>query len=138
MRERLRKFLQGRNGYDALSRCLIWASVVLLLLALFTSRALNGAVSSAFWLLALAAVAFSYFRVFSRNVYRRQAENAKYQRLVGKLRAHWTGFKARWHDRKTHKYYRCPACKANLRVPRNKGKIRITCKKCGCQFERTT
>lgn len=134
----MRKFMQGRNGYDAFSRCLIWVSVALLVLSLFTSRVLNGALSGVFWLLTLAAMAFSYFRVFSRNVYRRQAENQKYQRFVGKLRSYWAGIKARWRDRKTHRYYRCPACRTNLRVPRNKGKIRITCKKCGAQFERTT
>ena len=138
MGEKLRKFMQGRNGYDALSRCLIWVSVALLLLALVTSGVLKGALSSAFWVLALAAVAFSYFRVLSRKVYARQAENAKYQRLVGKLRAYWAGLKGRWRDRKTHKYFRCPECNTSLRVPRNKGKIRITCKKCGARFERTT
>ena len=138
MGEKLRKFMQGRNGYDALSRCLLWVSVAMLLLALITSRVLNGALSSAFWVLALAALAFSYFRILSRKVYNRQAENAKYQRVVGQLKVLLSGAKGRWRDRKTHKYFRCPECRTQLRVLRNKGKIRITCKKCGARFERTT
>ena len=32
---------------------------------------------------------------------------------------------------KEHKYFTCPNCKTVCRVPRGKGKIVITCPKCG-------
>lgn len=138
MREKLRNFMQGRNGYDALSRFLVWVSLALLLLSLFTGRVLGGRLSSALWVLAILTVAFSYFRMFSKNIYKRQAENAWYQRLMARVKTFFRSLGQCWRDRKDYKYFRCPACKAQLRVPRHKGKIRITCKKCGRQFEATT
>ncbi|HCX64939.1 MAG TPA: NrdH-redoxin [Eubacteriaceae bacterium] len=32
----------------------------------------------------------------------------------------------------------CPNCETRLRVPSGKGKIKITCKNCGHQFEQNT
>ena len=32
---------------------------------------------------------------------------------------------------KEHKYFTCPNCRTVCRVPRGKGKIIITCPKCG-------
>ena len=34
-----------------------------------------------------------------------------------------------------HKYFKCPVCGQHLRVPRGAGKIRVTCRVCGAQFE---
>ena len=33
-----------------------------------------------------------------------------------------------------YSYFRCPQCGQQLRVPRGRGKISITCPKCGHQF----
>jgi len=46
--------------------------------------------------------------------------------------------KRKWSERKTYVYYRCPGCKKILRVPRGKGRIRITCPGCGYVIERRT
>ena len=35
-------------------------------------------------------------------------------------------------------FFRCPSCKEVVRVPRGKGKIRITCPRCGYAFEKKT
>ena len=37
-------------------------------------------------------------------------------------------------DRKFYKYFHCPGCKSKLRVVRGKGKIFITCPRCGLRF----
>lgn len=138
MKEKLRRFMQGRYGYDAFSRFLVWASIILLLVSLFTGKVLGGRLSSILWLLAIAAVAYSYFRVFSKNIYKRQAENGAYQRIMGRIKAFFRGLGRRWRDRRDYKYFHCPACRTALRVPRGKGRVRITCKKCGKQFEAKT
>ena len=119
----LQRFMTGRNGGDALG----WV-VLLAGLACSLTSALTG---QPFWqLLALIGLAYSLFRVYSRNVPKRQEENAKF---VGFFRR----IKTRLTDR-THRYYRCPQCKQTVRVPKGKGKISIRCPHCQTRFEKTT
>ena len=37
-----------------------------------------------------------------------------------------------------YKIIGCSKCNTRMRVPKNKAKIRVTCPKCGYQFEMTT
>ena len=39
-----------------------------------------------------------------------------------------------WNNRKLYHYYRCPQCRQKLRVPRGRGRIQISCPRCGTQF----
>lgn len=55
----------------------------------------------------------------------RQAEHDKQQRIN----------KKKWENRKTTKYIKCPTCGQTLAVPKGKGKIRVTCPKCGTKVE---
>ena len=74
---------------------------------------------------------------FSRNLTRRRAEN---QRLVNWMVADEEqpqGARAR-HADKAHKYFTCKNCKTICRVPVGKGKIIITCPKCGAQIHART
>ena len=77
-----------------------------------------------------------YFRVFSRNVNKRYAENQKFLNA----RYEWTikaeRRKKRFAQRKQYKFFKCPMCKQEVRVPRGHGKICITCPKCREQFVR--
>ena len=36
---------------------------------------------------------------------------------------------------KEHRYFKCPNCGQQLRVPRGKGKITVTCRGCGASFQ---
>lgn len=40
-----------------------------------------------------------------------------------------------WANRKTTKYFKCKNCGQILSVPKGKGKIRVTCPKCGTKVE---
>ena len=44
------------------------------------------------------------------------------------------GWKEQWANRKLYHYYRCPQCRQKLRVPRGRGRIQISCPRCGTQF----
>ena len=44
------------------------------------------------------------------------------------------GLKDQWANRKLYHYYRCPKCRQKLRVPRGRGRIQISCPRCGTQF----
>ena len=123
--------MAGRNGNDALNRFLLLADVVLLLLATLLSRR---GVGSLLYLLVLVLLGLTYFRMFSRDLYRRRSENERYLREKDKLRAKLRILRERWNQRKDYKFFTCPSCKAVMRVPRGRGKIRIVCHKCGNTF----
>ena len=38
-----------------------------------------------------------------------------------------------WRDRKTHTYFKCPSCKAMIRVPKRKGGGVVPCPRCGAR-----
>lgn len=134
MREKLIRFMTGRNGADNLSRAVSFVSIALLVIGLFT----DVEVSRVLWVFAVLGVGYVYFRIFSRNVYRRQAENRKYLNMTAGARAYFRGLKERWSQRKDYKFFRCPSCRTLLRVPRGKGKIKLVCRKCGTSFIRKT
>ena len=123
--------MAGRYGADQLSRFLSFAALVLIVLNLFFR-------SSVLWVLVLVLLVLVYVRMFSKNFERRRMENESYLRWKYKL----TGGVRNWLDRQKQRrdyvFFRCPACHAMLRVPRGKGKIRVTCRKCGNAFERKT
>jgi DNA-directed RNA polymerase subunit RPC12/RpoP len=119
--------MYGRYGSDQLNFALIILVVVLsllnnLLFVILGSHFLYTLLSLAY----TAVVVFAFYRIFSRNIVMRQAENQK-----------WLNFLARIKDR-NHRYFRCPHCKQRVRVPRHKGKINIRCPRCGEKFIRKT
>ena len=123
--------MAGRNGNDQLNRFLLLAGAASLLLASLLRRNLLG---SLLYLLALALLGLTYFRMLSRDLYRRRSENERYLREKEKLRAKGRILRERWAQRKDYKFFTCPSCKAVMRVPRGRGKIRIVCHKCGNTF----
>ena len=129
MRDRIRRFMAGRYGTDQLNRFLSVAALAVLLLNLFLRLGL-------LWLLALALLGFLYYRTLSRDHAKRRAENARYLQLRSRVLEPFTQLRDRWQQRKDYVFFRCPACRAMLRVPRGKGKLRVTCRKCGNAFER--
>ncbi|MCD7903186.1 MAG: hypothetical protein LUF77_00475 [Oscillospiraceae bacterium] len=131
MREKFYRFMIGRNGADQLSRFLTYVALALIVLNLFVG-------STVLWLLGLAALVWAYFRMFSKNVARRREENGKYLQLQYKLTQRFRDWRDRQKQRRDYVFFRCPSCKAMLRVPRGKGRIRVTCRKCGNAFEKKT
>ena len=123
--------MAGRNGNDQLNRTLMIASVAVLLLASILRRTALGGV---LYILLLAVLGLTYYRMLSRDLYRRRSENERYLRAVEKQRAKLRVLKERWKQRKSYKFFSCPSCKAVMRVPRGRGKIRIVCHKCGNTF----
>ena len=125
-RNALYRFMYGRNGVDALSWALVVLEVVLSLLSSFIH--VRG-VSQALYFVSTALLFVVLLRIFSRNLARRQAENAKFLTWWTPKANAIRGAQARRAD-KAHKYVRC-SCGAYCRVPRGVGKIELTCPKCG-------
>lgn len=131
MEEKFRKFMVGRYGIDGLSMFLTYFALILMLVLSLSGNADRN------WI-PMVIIIGSYARVFSKNRMQRMKENQKFQELV----APFTRFFNKWFHRifgsKSHLYFNCPNCKTELKVPRGKGKVRITCPKCAEKFEKDT
>ncbi len=126
--QKIRTFFHGRNGFDDIAKLCLIVYVVVFLIYGFLPQ---GIMKIIFSLLSWALIIYVYFRVLSKNIYKRVSENKKYLGAVNMT-------KTRWKQRKTHRFYRCPKCKTWLRVPRGHGKITITCVKCSTKFDKKT
>ena len=113
----------GRYGTDKLNIALLTVGLVVSLGCMFIKAPLVNLI------LTVISYAFLFtviFRSLSRNTYKRYQENRKYLMLL-----------ERFKD-KEHRYFDCPKCHQQVRVPRGKGKIAITCPKCREKFIRKT
>jgi len=135
------RWLQGRYGFDPFSRTLILAALAVSVISWFFGRGAMG-VYYALRGVMTALMVFALFRAFSRNIYARQQELARYMAIERKVRNFWQSlsFKRKNYvnvrsERKNYKHLQCPQCAQKLRVPRGKGRIRVTCSKCGNRFE---
>lgn len=138
MKEKLRRFLQGRNGSDGYSVFLSWAAMAILLLSLLLSSVWSGIPSNVLYIIAMFCVIYSTFRIFSKDITKRQAENVKYFAVLNRIKGKRNYCKQWISDRKSYRYFTCPTCKAKMRVPKGKGKVQITCKNCGTRFPGNT
>ena len=130
MREKLARFMIGRNGNDQLNHFLLGLALVLLLIAAIFKDSF-GSIS---YIIVLSLLGYAYFRMLSRNIHKRQEENGKYIRARYQFSAAMKFRKERWVQRKDYKFFTCPSCRAALRVPRGRGKLKIVCRKCGTSF----
>ena len=160
MRERFFRFMQCRYGVDAFGRFLIYCGLILALINILFHNIVLSVISIVIW-------CYAYFRMFSRDIYRRSNENNRYLNakacITGGIKDFWQRIKNRTglgssYNRETgsesysskcnsfsgkcyeaqYKVYKCPKCKQKLRVPRGKGKIRIICRRCTYEFVRRT
>ena len=127
IRNALQRFMYGRYGNDQLNMVLVLLSLALYLVFAVTSWTFLYAVS--FMLMALAL-----FRCLSRNYDRRRAENGKFLSLVQPV-TRWYRLRRTIRRDKDHCYFKCPNCGQQLRVPRGKGRITVTCRGCGASFQ---
>ncbi|MDO4804990.1 MAG: hypothetical protein Q4A32_09260 [Lachnospiraceae bacterium] len=125
-----RRFMIGRYGSDDLGRFLTTVLIILIVISfLFRNAIFQGVI----WILFL----YTYFRLFSRNYAKRAAENEWFLARTEKIRKFFRVRKKRFDDRKDYKHFTCPGCGQDIRVPKGKGHIRISCPKCHHTFEKT-
>lgn len=150
----LHSFMQGRYGFDQLGRSLSTYVVVLWIVSIVC-----GVLSNVFgvwmaWLstilnwLGLALLLLMIFRMMSRNVDKRRAENEAYlERMRNKNRNSNRNKNGNRNgsgssksvfakdrekaDTQEHTYLSCQFCGQQMRVPTGKGKIAVKCPSCG-------
>ena len=114
MREKMTRFMAGRNGNDQLNLFLYAADAILLIAATLV----RGQAGRWMWLAVLILLGYIYFRMFSKNLTKRREENGKYLRLRYSIQAGLNLRREKWVQRKDYKFFTCPSCKTMLRVPR--------------------
>ena len=124
----VRNFMIGRNGADQLSMAMLIAGIVLSLLTSITKLAI-------FNLLGLVILVLTIFRMFSRNLEKRRAENQKFVNFRANFGTNAKQLMNRLKNMKKYKYFKCPQCGARLRLPRKVGEVTVTCGKCKNQFK---
>ena len=134
----LQRLMYGRNGSDQLGRTAIVAALVLDVVSMIViqNRHLQLVGILLYWV-AMALLLYAIFRVFSKNLYKRREENSKFLQWTWKVKNGRSAAKAR-HADTAHKYFTCKNCKTICRVPVGKGKVIITCPKCGAQIHGKT
>ena len=133
MKNKMAGFMVGRYGPDELAR---FESIVLWIPMLFSIFIRNPIINLLCWFLMLALVVHTYVRMFSKNISKRYEENQKFLNFRYDWTVKWNRKKKHFEQRKMYKFYKCPMCRQEVRVPRGHGKICITCPKCREEFIR--
>jgi len=122
-----RNFMMGRYGTDQLTLALL----VLGMIFTFIGNALDlNFLTTITYVIFLACI----YRTMSKNISARQKENYKFLKYWNPVMSWSKGKYNIIKSSKDYKYFKCPNCKQELRVPRGKGKISVTCKKCNTKF----
>ena len=120
--------MYGRCGYDDLSRFLMGVCLVLVIANLFLELFPVAVIETGLLI-------YTTWRMMSKNLVKRGAENAKYLSLKRKIDGRIKLMKNKHRDRKTHVYHKCPQCKNTLRLPKVKGKHTVNCPCCHTKFD---
>ena len=131
LKEKFMRFMYGRYGVDSLGKFLVALAFLTIILGNITDRGLFSMVS---WVVLI----YAYSRIFSKNIYKRAAENQLFLSKTATIRTWFYKQKNMFAQRKTHRIYKCPTCKQKIRVPKGKGRIEIRCPKCNTKFIKTT
>ena len=138
MRNGAAQFMYGRNGMDQLNRALFYAYLGLWLVEITLNVLLkNHLVTSIFEGMLFVLMIYIFARMFSKNLYKRRAENKRWVNFTWRIKSGRRNAAARRADRE-HRYFTCKNCKTICRVPIGKGRIVITCPKCGAQIQAKT
>jgi hypothetical protein len=120
--DRIAYYLKDSYGFDKFSKYLYIAGLILSI-SRFTSP------------LGFVFIIYGTWRTFSKNKYKRYQELSTFENYLSKVKQKYYGIKSSALGYSQYKIFKCPNCAQKLRVPRKKGKVVISCKKCGTEFK---
>ncbi|MBQ2746690.1 MAG: hypothetical protein IJF35_03130 [Clostridia bacterium] len=130
--ERLRMFLYGRNGIDALGKFSFAVYLIVAFINIFVRNVnVKAIIFTIQWLILLIVI----FRIFSKNIPARRRENESFEKMVYKYKPAFSLLGERVKNIKTKRYRTCPNCKAVSRLPIKRGKHFVKCPKCNIPFK---
>lgn len=100
----------GRYGADSLYQATVMLVIFLQLIHIFTKRPIFNFIS-------LILIVWMLYRVFSKDIVARRAENTLYVSLANKVKKRWKVEVRRLSDYRTHRYRQCQGCQNIMRLP---------------------
>ena len=137
IKQALVRFCYGRYGIDKLGYAIVITSLIVSFVSALLAPRFS-ILSLIFQLLSYALLIWAIIRVFSRNRRARYSENMMFLNLCTMIKKWFKLQFSKLRDVRTHKYFSCPKCANNLRVPKGKGDIVITCPVCKTRFDGKT
>ena len=128
MKINLARFMEGRYGVDYLGNFTLYTGLGLSIADMFLGTGILGMAGFALYVITI-------YRMFSRNREKRMAENRKYVMLTSDWKKKFRQYKLRLKNSKQYKYFKCPNCKALLRLSRGCGQVHVTCARCKHEFD---
>lgn len=140
---RFRSYIESAYGFDKLS--------VFILVISFPFMFFKYTVP-----VAAAFIVFAFYRSLSHDIPRRQTEEIKFEGWMRGLSYKFSGLnrffknmgtrfnssysesKDKINEKMHYVIVTCPQCGQKLRLPRRKGKLLVTCRKCSYKFEKKT
>ncbi|MBV7271347.1 hypothetical protein I6U48_00230 [Clostridium sp. PL3] len=114
-------YLRDSYGFDNFSKCLFILGFIL-------------SISKYTIIAGYAILIYGTWRILSKNKYKRQRELLAFENCFFTIKRSFYRCKSSIIGFRQYKIFKCPKCSQKLRVPRKKGKVVITCKKCGNEF----
>lgn len=128
MQREAARWAVGRNGADELANATVNLAIIIVIVdLLINSRVLS-------WI-GLALLAYGWFRISSKNIAARSRENELALQKGGKVIRFLVNPVAAFTEQKNYVHLACPSCGQKVRIPRGKGKVRVTCPKCHTRFD---
>ena len=115
-------YLRDSYGFDKFSKYLLIAGFVLTITK-YTA------------IVGYAIIAYGIWRILSKNKYKRQRELFVFENCLFTVKQKFYRYESSISDFRKYKVFKCPKCSQKLRIPRKKGNVAITCKKCGTEFK---
>lgn len=128
MKEKFQQLWKGRYGVDELAVTAIIIGIGLDIVSLKTH--------SVTWVIISGVLILycSVYRVFSKNIHARVNEREQFIKIFEPMRQFFQKVNKKAQNKTHYTYIICPHCGKKMKVPKNKGKIKVTCPYCKNQF----
>lgn len=123
--KRFLDYFNGSYGWDKFSKYLLLIGLIFLFAR---STIIAG----------ILLIIYAVFRSTSKNKHKRYQELHAFENFLLIINREIYKLKIKVSDFRKYKIFKCPSCSQKLRVPRKKGAITVTCKKCGTKFKGRT
>lgn len=125
---KIKQFMKGRYGLDHIGLLLALLSMIFAIIAAFNKSKIVS-------IIPILLLVLMWYRILSKKVLSRKLENDILLTIIKKIRKWFKKQKNKILNSRKYKYFKCPNCKQELRAPRGKGNIVVTCQKCKNKFE---
>ena len=130
--QKIQQFMYGRNGFDTYTFFLF---IVALAVSTANFFVWDYWASLVLYVVQLLILAYAVFRILSKSVHKRSAENRRFVAIWTAVKNFFILQKNRLRDIKKYRYRKCKYCKATFRLKRRRGKHTVRCPKCHGEFK---